>query len=219
MKRIFLVSIGLLALLGSASAADLPTRYPVTRGPVYNPVYNWTGFYVGINGGGGWGGSTWDGVDSFALSGGLIGVTAGYNYQFSQLVMGVEGDIDWSGIKGTTNAGCFTGCTTRNGWLSTIRGRLGYSFDRFLPYITGGAAIGDIRATPLLGFPGGSITNLGWTLGAGFEVALIANVTAKAEYLYVGLGNFNCGLNCGLAANGNVSFHANIVRGGINVRF
>ena len=56
-------------------------------------------------------------------------------------------------------------------------------------------------------------------MGAGFEVALIANVTAKAEYLYVSLGDFNCGLNCGLLPNGNVSFHANLVRGGINVRF
>ena len=219
MKRLILAAMGLLSVAGMAAAADLPGRYPVNKAPIYSQVYRWTGFYVGINGGGGWGSSRWDGIATFDVSGGLFGVTGGYNYQFNQLVLGVEADIAWSGIDGTTNIACGTGCTTRNNWLSTVRGRVGYAFDRFMPYLTGGAAIGDIRATPPLGFPGGSITNLGWTLGVGFEVALIGNVTAKAEYLYVDLGDFNCGLNCGMLANGNVSFHANVVRGGFNFRF
>ncbi len=99
-----------------------------------------------------------------------------------------------------------------------MRGRLGYAFDRFLPYITGGLALGDINATvPVL--PGGSISNAGWTIGAGLEVGVVSNVSLKAEYLYLDLGNFNCGLNCGLAPGGNVSFNANLVRGGLNVRF
>ncbi len=75
MKRLLVAGFGLLALVGAASAADLPPRYPVMqpRAPIYNPVYTWTGFYVGINGGGGWGRSTWDGIDKFNVSGGMIG--------------------------------------------------------------------------------------------------------------------------------------------------
>ena len=102
--------------------------------------------------------------------------------------------------------------------LATARGRLGFAFDRFLPYFTGGLALGDINATPP-GLPGGSITNAGWTVGAGLEVGLVSNVSVKAEYLYVDLGNFNCGLNCALAPGGNVSFTTSIFRAGANVRF
>src|SRR5713101_543247 len=213
MKR---ASIGLLAAIlawSSATAADLSPRYqqPIVRAPVYVPYYNWTGFYLGINGGGGWGRSQWDGVDRFDVSGGLIGGTIGYNWQFSQLVIGAEGDIDWSGIRGTTTVFCPPGCTTRNNWLATVRGRVGYAFDRFLPYLTGGLAVGDIN-TSLLGFPGGSVSNAGWTIGGGLEFGIVSNVSVKAEYLFVDLGNFNCGLNCALVANGNVSFYANLFR-------
>jgi hypothetical protein len=99
-----------------------------------NPIYTWTGFYIGINGGG-WGRSQWDGVDTFDVSGGLIGGTVGYNWQFGGAVIGAEGDIDWSGIKGTTSVLCAPGCETRNRWLATARARIGYGFDRFLPYL------------------------------------------------------------------------------------
>ncbi len=71
----------------------------------------------------------------------------------------------------------------------------------------------------MLGLPGGSITNAGWTIGGGVEVGIVTNVSLKAEYLFVELSDFNCGLNCGLAANGNVTFYANVFRGGLNVRF
>ena len=219
MNRVAVACVGLLALAGgSAGAADLAPYYQ--PGPAYNPIYTWTGFYVGINGGGGWGSSQWDGLDTFDVSGGLIGGTVGYNWQFGQVVVGAEGDIDWSGIKGTTTVLCPGGCETRNKWLATVRGRLGYAFDRFLPYFTGGLAVGDINASlPLPVLPGGSISSAGWTVGAGLEVGVVSNVSLKAEYLYVDLGNFNCGLNCGLAPGGNVSFTTNIFRGGANLRF
>jgi outer membrane immunogenic protein len=222
MKRICIAYLGLAALAlaaGSAAAADLPPRYaPLPyRAPVY-AAYNWSGFYLGINGGGGWGGSQWDGVSKFDISGGLIGGTIGYNWQFGGAILGVEGDIDWSGIKGTTTTLCVPGCTTRNHWLSTARGRAGYAIDRWLPYVTAGLAVGDISAT-VPGLPGGSITTAGWTVGAGLEVGVIGNVSVKAEYLYVGFGSFNCGLNCGLLAGGNVSYNTNVVRAGLNVHF
>jgi outer membrane immunogenic protein len=222
MKRVVTASLGVSALLagmGLAAAADLGRRYdPPARAPIYATGYTWTGFYVGINGGGGWGRSTWDAIDTFDVSGGLIGGTIGHNWQFGPAVVGVEGDLDWSGIKETTTTLCPLGCETRNSWLATVRGRLGYAFDRVLPFITGGLAVGDITATtPLL--PGGSISTAGWTVGAGLEFAVVSNVTIKAEYLYVDLGDFNCGLNCGLAPTGNVSFYTNVGRAGLNVRF
>ncbi len=223
MKRLVVACVGFLAVAcagGPAAAADFP-RYqppPPAYSPAYGPGYYWTGFYLGINGGGGWGTSQWDGVGNFDLSGGVIGGTVGYNWQVNQFVLGAEGDVDWSGIKGTTTVLCPTGCETRNKWLATVRGRLGYAFDRFLPYVTGGLAVGDIAASvPIL--PGGSITNAGWTAGVGLEVGVVSNVSVKAEYLYVDLGNFNCGLNCGLAPGGNVSFDTSLLRGGLNVRF
>jgi outer membrane immunogenic protein len=223
MKRGVVACAGLLALAfaaGSAMAADLPPRYqqPYAKVPVYSPGFNWTGFYLGINGGGGWGRSQWDGVDKFSTSGGLIGGTVGYNWQINQFVLGAEGDIDWSGIGGSTTLRCPPGCATRNHWLSTVRGRLGYAFDRFLPYVTAGLAVGDIAAT-VPGFPAGSVTSAGWTIGAGIEYGLVSNVSIKAEYLYVNLSDFNCGFNCGLAANGNVTFNANVFRAGLNVHF
>ena len=135
------------------------------------------------------------------------------------MVAGIEGDIDWSGINGSTTNLCPPGCKTSNTWLATVRGRLGYAADRFMPFITGGAAFGNIRAsTP--GLPDTSSDNTGWTIGAGLEAALAPNWTAKVEYLYVDLGSFNCVLNCGAGlVTDNVSFHTNLLRAGVNYKF
>jgi outer membrane immunogenic protein len=223
MKHLVLAGLVLLAtgaVAGSASAADLGRQYqqPYVKAPIYNPVFTWTGFYLGVNGGGGWGQSSWDRTGNFDLSGGVIGGTAGFNWQTGQVVLGIEGDVDWSGVSGTTTTLCPASCMTRNDWLGTARGRVGYAFDRFLPYVTGGLAAGDIKAsTP--GFAGATQTNLGWTIGAGMEVAIAGNWSAKAEYLHVDLGNFNCALACGLVTPDNVSFKAEFVRGGVNYKF
>jgi len=225
MKRIILAAVGvatLAAIANPGAAADLPRRYePLPQAPIYVPplVYNWTGFYLGINGGGGFGHSSWDSAGSFSLTGGLVGGTAGYNWQTGPLVLGVEGDLDWSNIGNTTtNLACPLGCRTTNNWLGTVRGRIGYAANNIMPYLTGGLAFGDIKAsTP--GLPGVSTTNTGWTFGAGLEVAIAGPWTAKVEYLYADLGKTNCGINCGGALTDNVSFHTNILRGGLNYRF
>jgi len=222
MKRLVLAFAALAVWVGTAAAADLsrgPAPAPYYKAPELAPVYNWSGFYIGINGGGGWGTSQWTTSGSFNTSGGLIGGTVGYNYQMNQVVLGVEGDIDWANISGTRTAAgvCAFGCTTKDSWLGTVRGRVGYAADRFMPYLTGGLALGDIKAS-LPGFTGGSTTNAGWTIGGGIEFAIVGHWTAKAEYLYVDLGSFNCGLSCG-AVTQNVSFTTNLLRGGVNYRF
>ena len=220
MKRVFFALVSLAALAGTAAAADLAASGAgaLFKAPICTPVYNWTGFYIGLNGGGGWGRSSWDRPAALTSPAASLAAPLGYNYQFGQGVVGLEGDVDWSDINGTTSTICPLGCTTSDNWLSTVRGRLGYAADRFMPYITGGAAFGDISAsTP--GFAGASTTKAGWTVGAGLEVAIVGNWTAKAEYLYVDLGNFNCGLACGARHDRQRVVHANIVRGGVNYRF
>jgi outer membrane immunogenic protein len=225
MKR--LISAGVVALatvtmMGAASAADIARRQAMpTKAPAYYAPYNWTGFYIGINGGGAWGNSDWDaatGSSGRDTSGGLVGGTIGYNYQVGQAVFGIEGDIDWTRIRGSSSAvPCTTSCETSNSWLGTVRGRIGYAFDRFMPYITGGVAFGDVKANPA-GFPDSSDTNVGWTLGGGLEAAIAGPWTAKVEYLYVDLGDVNCPAgSCAVATN--VDFRANIVRAGLNYRF
>jgi len=220
MKRFVLGLVGWAALTGSVAAADLarPVPQPYYQAPVAAQLYNWTGFYIGVNGGGAFGRSAWDPTGHFNMSGGIVGGTVGYNYQFGQAVVGVEGDIDWAGISGTTNNLCPLGCKTSDSWLSTVRGRLGYAADRFMPFVTGGAAFGNIQATTP-GFIGASSSQVGLTVGAGLEFAIAGNWTAKAEYLYVDLGKFTCGLSCGVLPTNNVSFTANLVRAGVNYRF
>src|SRR5215468_2271954 len=114
MRRFVVACAGLLALasaaVGPAAGADFP-RYGAPpaapyAAPIYAPVYNWSGFYLGINGGGGWGDSAWTGqTGTFDVSGGLIGGTLGYNWQFGQTVVGLEGDLQWSDIKGSGACG------------------------------------------------------------------------------------------------------------------
>lgn len=208
----------------TASAADLSRRPPPPApppAPVVVPYYNWTGFYAGINGGYGWGSSKWDGLPAtFDVNGGVVGGQLGYNWQFGQFVYGLEGDADWTDLRGSASpANCGSAaCQTRNDFLATARGRLGFAADRWLPYVTGGLAVGNIRAA-VPGAAGIDQTNGGWTVGGGLEFALAGNWTAKAEYLHVDLGNAGCSVSCGLPAGNNVGLITDLVRGGINYRF
>ena len=208
MKKFLLASVGLVIFgVASASAAALPRQMP-PKAPVYvaPAAYNWNGPYIGINGGYGF-------ASTHSGDGGLVGGTLGYNYQTGPWVFGLEGDMNWTNIKGSGTCGGVT-CSTENHWLGTARGRLGYamgSTGSILPYITGGAAFGDIENSA----PSGTVsdTKAGWTLGGGVEAALSGPWTAKVEYLYVDLGN---GPTIGANTS---SFHSNIIRAGLNYRF
>ncbi len=223
MKRLVLAGVGALAIMttmGAANAADISRRQAMpAKAPIYVQAYNWTGFYVGVNGGGGWGHSNWSGPGGSVganPSGGVVGGTLGYNYQVGRAVYGLEADLDWSKIDGSTACGGLS-CQTRNDWLGTARGRIGYAFDRFMPFVTGGAAFGDIKATPA-GLGSQTTNKAGWTVGGGAEFALAGPWTAKVEYLYVDLGKGSCGAAlCGAATD--VSLTSNLGRVGLNYRF
>jgi len=226
MRRALLAAIGFSALSATAAlAADMPpSRYmPPPRAPAYVPFFMWTGFYVGINAGYGFGTSNWTdtaGVTTgdFNVSGGAVGGTLGYNMQFGSAILGIETDLDWASIKGSTAVNCGTTCDTELQWLGTTRARLGYALDRFLPYITGGAAYGSIKAS-LSGIGSTTATKVGWTAGGGLEYAFLNNWTVKAEYLYVDLGTVACDAICTGGIPADVSFHSHLVRGGINFKF
>ncbi|APF39093.1 porin family protein [Chelatococcus daeguensis] len=225
MKKILLAGVaaaGLIASGAAAFAADLPSRNvaPVAPAPVV-PIFTWTGFYVGVNAGYGWGefskAAGFDDPDGF-VGGGQIG----YNYQIGQFVVGLETDIQYADLKGKTAATTFANGNIGTGrgeveYFGTVRARVGAAFDRALIYVTGGLAYGEtkfsgIDATAGLAFSK-SETNVGWTLGAGLEYAFTNNITAKAEYLYVDLGD-----NRYYGAN-KAETQFSVVRAGLNYKF
>jgi outer membrane immunogenic protein len=254
------LSVGLTA---AASAADLgrPAPAPVyTKAPLIAP-WSWTGFYVGGNVGGSWGtdkisttssppnfvagfASALDAVTGTSLhpNGVIGGVQAGYNWQFSNVVLGIEADADWAGQKGSRSvtfgplagvgAGTFMSDSSKETFLATIRPRIGWAFDHALLYGTGGVAFGTVKTSDTLGFPGNFLdvtnattTRTGWTAGAGLEWAFNRNWSAKVEYLHVDLGSFDVGLVCSVACvttNDTVVHHKvtdEIARVGVNYQF
>jgi outer membrane immunogenic protein len=223
---------GALALVGcsQALAADIPPPGPAPYPPAtYAPVapyYSWTGIYIGVNGGGAFGTSSWTDptqpTGDFNVSGALFGGTVGGNYQFGQFVVGIEADGDWANISGTTSNTCgFVGCETKSDWLATVRGRAGYAWDRVLVYGTGGAAFTNVQAA-FGGFPFSSSTQVGWTAGVGVEYAFLPNLTAKVEYLFADFQNATCPVTSCDARGGfsdSVALNENIIRAGINYKF
>jgi outer membrane immunogenic protein len=179
-----------------ASAADLAMKPADPIAPVAAP-FDWTGPYVGLHAGYGWGKEHDDlsenGVgaptgptgDNFSLSGFIGGAHAGYNYQFAnQFVLGVEGDIDYSNLNGDTH---FTNPAPgtikfKTEWQGSARLRAGYAIDNFLLYATGGIAFANAE----LKVNGSSDTNthFGWTVGAGAEYAFTQNWIGRAEVRY-----------------------------------
>ena len=220
----------------NASPPLVTKTSPVAWTEATSPAASWTGIYLGLNGGFTFGASSWaDSVTggstgNFRTSGFVLGGTVGANYQIGLLVFGVEADGDWADTSGfgtvTATSLCTGGCLTQNTWLSTVRGRAGYALDRFLVYGTGGAAFGNVRAN-FPNDPVSSATKAGWTVGAGVEVALARNWSAKAEYLFVNLADGSCTTDCAIAdvsgtpviPNVAVKFNESIVRGGVNYRF
>jgi outer membrane immunogenic protein len=227
MRRLLLaVGAGLLAaaMAMPSLAADLPRPTGIYKAaPGFVAPFSWTGFYVGLNGGYGWGkADVSNALGSFTTNsqnGWLIGPTLGYNLQTGRWVWGLEGDLDYALIKGNASNAVTCGggtCTVKNTWFATARGRIGYSLDRWLPYITGGGAFAGLK----IDTPTGSDTNTstGWTVGAGVEYAFNGPWSVKLEYLYADLGKSTCNATtCGISTS--IEPKVNIVRAGVNYRF
>jgi outer membrane immunogenic protein len=243
-KRIWIAATSLL-LVGTANAADLGR--PVYKAPpAPAAMYSWTGCYAGVEGGGAWGHSRWKALTSadpanvgltlaqMDLSGGLVGGTIGCNYQFSgNWVVGIENDLSWTNKKGDSfdippfNTDVVN--TVKERWLDTLRGRIGYAWDRVFLYATGGVGFARVTAT---GFDtGGSSafvsedhTHIGWTAGAGVEWAFFDRWSVKAEYLHVDLGSKDyfvppAVVNGFTFQSREVFVRNDIVRAGLNYRF
>jgi len=229
MNRTIIVAAALTLIAGRAAlAADLPPAPgPAPQpAPMYvEPVANWSGIYFGTNGGYGFGSSRWTssvGLDSsdFGILGAFVGPTLGVNFQSGAFVFGIEGDFDGSWLDGTSGASCSpTSCETKNTWLATARGRVGYAADNVLFYGTAGGAYGNIEGNTL-GTSFQKESRPGWTAGAGVEVSYADHWTTRFEYLFVDLENATlAGGGSAPSTTTTVKFNASLIRVGVDYKF
>ena len=216
MKKVLLASASLLAFgaFASASAADLAAR-PYTKAPVaVASVYNWTGFYLGIVGGGAWENASGDPK----MKGGFVGGTAGYNWQTGNIVFGLEADGSWADVNASATALGIT-VSSKTDALGTVRGRIGYAVNQVLFYGTGGYAwIDNKLSLSALGVTASdSKWHSGWTVGAGVEAFFAPQWSVKGEYLYRSLGGETYNLGGVPLDSGNIDFHT--IKAGVNYHF
>jgi len=212
MKRTFIQGVAVAALLTTnAMAADLAPRYTKVP-PAIVAVYDWTGFYIGGNLGGGWNrGNVVDSVFGVNFTNGnstsfLGGGQVGGNYQIGAFVIGAEAAFDWfannnNSGNGTTVVVPGVGPTVlrvsaNDRWVTTVAARFGYAWDHALFYGKAGGgwvgagnfAVTNVGTGASVALNNGN-TNTGWLVGAGFEYAFTQNWTAKLEYDYLALNN------------------------------
>jgi outer membrane immunogenic protein len=241
MKRILLttVSLGVLGLISPALGADLP-MYTKARA-VATPAYDWSGFYVGVFGGGGFGNHNLTnalgnaGFANFTLNydstGAVAGGEVGYNAQSGNYLVGFEADGFWSGISGNNvgafNAGNATAIdATKLRWAGTVRARGGIAVDRLLLFFTGGWAYGDLMHTntdPVNGIDQFTVHRSGLTAGGGIAYALTNNLIGKFEYRYYDFGAYTRPGLPTLTANGQLPYTVNstysVVTVGLDYKF
>ena len=219
--RLVAAVIGLLTVTEPAWCADLA---PPPAAPV---PYSWSGLYIGLNAGyanakvtetaSGGGGS-----GSANAPGGLGGFQIGANYQTGAVVLGLEADFaGYMGTKSVTVAGGAVSGTAQIPWIGTLRGRVGYAFDRFLLYATAGGAATELISTVNVGAIGSSSTTNthgGWTAGGGLEATITENLSARVEYLYVDTGNINVAQLGAPLVTVTGRLQDNLVRAGVNYR-
>jgi len=200
MRKFLLGTVGLVALgiAAPALAADLPAR-TYTKAPAYvAAVYDWSGFYIGINGG--WGQSrdrridpTGAFISSLDANGGTVGGQIGYRWQSGAWVYGVEAQGNWADINGSTIVPGTPAATARSKMdaFGLFTGQIGYSWNSALLYVKGGASITDrnyqfvTTAGGIVAAETGYQTRLGGTVGAGFEYGFTPNWSAAIEYDHI----------------------------------
>ena len=239
-KQFTLVLLGTAATLfvpAFASASDMyATQVSAVPVVVAPPIpFTWTGFYLGGNAGYAISSNKLtssrisfplETTSSFSGRGAVWGIQTGYNLQFDSWVVGLEADLDYAGIGGSTNmiTGSYFGPKSNYVDLfGTIRGRYGMALNRSLFYVTGGAAFIQGKLEGAMGSMNSHYTNTGYTVGAGIEHAIYNNISIKAEYLFSGFGTSQGRLYAAGSQfnSSNFTIHQpyNIIRLGFNYRF
>jgi len=239
MKKFLLGTVGLLALgIGApASAADMAIKARPPA-PVLAPIYDWTGFYIGANGG--WGQSNncvnfADDLGTFGeacrgRSGGLFGGQIGYRWQASQWVFGVEAQGDWADLNNTRVSLIDPTLSTRSktDGIGLFTGQIGYAWNAALLYVKGGAAVTSNRFSVLdnvtgFEFASASSTRWGGTVGVGFEYGFTPNWSFGVEYNHLWMGDSNNSFTAAALPaaffNNRVSQDVDMVTARINYRF
>jgi outer membrane immunogenic protein len=233
----------IVARLSPAGAADLLLKAP----PHAPPIYSWTGCYLGIENGGGWGESRVHAASSarpalaglpitnpFDVGGGLFGGTVGCNYQMANVVLGIEDDLAWTNGRGSAHDippfNVRATNSIKEDWLDTLRGRVGLTWGRLLVYGTGGAAFANVglNVCTSLFCVSDSQTRIGWTAGLGGEWVVWADpartFTLKVEYLHADFGtglfiNPPVIVGATTVVSRNVTLTEDFVRAGVNWKF
>ena len=241
MKSFLLATVGLVALVGMAapaSAADMAVKARPPA-PVVAPIYDWTGFYIGANGGWGQTRNCWDFVDVAGLvvadgcrerSGGLVGGQIGYRWQAGTWVFGLEAQGDWADLSNTRQSLLFPALATRTttDGIGLFTGQIGYAWNAALLYVKGGAAVtkSSFSILTTLGdveLASASSTRWGGTVGVGFEYGFTPNWSFGVEYNHLWMGNSNNSFTtAALPAaflNNRVSQDVDMVTARINYRF
>jgi outer membrane immunogenic protein len=241
MKKILLGTVGLLVLgLSSASAADMAPR-PYAKAPpmIVDPIYNWTGFYIGGNGGYGSSRKCWDfaGTATTTLAvlnpegchnatGGLVGGQVGYNWQAGSWVFGVEAQGDWANLTGSNVSLAFPTFTNRSriDGIGLFTGRVGFAWNAALLYVKGGAAVADDKYNYFLN--GSSVntgiaseTRWGGVAGVGFEYGFTPNWSAALEYDHMFMGSVYDTFASPASTRDRISQDVDMVTVRINYRF
>lgn len=229
MKTKYLLAVAAFALTPPAFAADLGPTYVEPAAPI---MWSWSGFYVGAQLGYAWGD-----FDTVATTGGVVfasgsddangfvgGIHIGVNWQVDNIVFGLEGDIEATGIDGHAVDAVFGVESFMDAdWQGSLRARLGFAVDNWMPYITAGVAFTDVDfSSGLIGGPYDtwSDTATGWTVGLGVEYAFSPNWSARLEYRYTDFGDMGTALGpiyVGFEQDVDLDSHA--LRLGISYRF
>jgi outer membrane immunogenic protein len=199
-KKLLAISVAAVGLSTGALAADM--RMPMKAPPApIAAVFSWTGFYVGINGGWGWGRSRWEllplGLNegSHRPDGGTVGGQIGYNWQVGGWVFGLEAQGNWADFHGSNVSLVFPTATNRThiDAFGLFTGKVGYAWDHFMLYAKGGAAVQSVDYryfTTASGVTGGTADETRWgaSVGVGIEWAFAPNWSAGLEYNHLFMG-------------------------------
>jgi outer membrane immunogenic protein len=238
LQSVLLATVAAIGFASIASAADMPVKAPVYKAaPV--AMYNWSGFYIGANGG--WGSSSkcWDYAGTAAVplatylsegchnaTGGMIGGQIGYNWQVASWVFGLEAQFDWANLKGSNVSAAFPTFTNQSkiDGLGLFTGRIGYAWNNAMLYAKGGAAVANDKYNyypTATGIDTGTASETRWggVVGVGLEYGFTPNWSVAIEYDHLFLGSRTITFASPTTTVDSISQKVDMVTARINYRF